>query len=260
MTIREKPSNLHNEYILQSVDMALQMIELLGRQTSLGVAEAAKQLGIGKSTAFRLLTTLEHRGFVKKDENAKFRLALKMVYLGSQVLDSFDIGRVAHPFLEELSRCVGETVHLVVLGDNNNACFIDKVVNQSSSFRMESTVGAQKPAYSTATGKVLLAYRDEGFQRSYARETQFCHYTEQTLRDGDALLRELANIRALGYGLDAEESEQGLFCIAAPIFDYSGQAVAAVSASGPSVRMIPRREEILQCVRDASRRISEALA
>lgn len=249
----------NSENILQSVDAALQMIELLGKHSPIGVADAAKMMGIGKSTAYRLLSTLEYRGFVKKDENAKFRLGLKVVYLGSLVLDTFDIVKVAHPHLEELSRRIEETVHLVVLEENNNACFIDKVVCQSTSFRMESTVGAQKSAYSTATGKVLLAFRDHAFQLAYASQTAFTRYTEHTLCDGEALLRELSHIRTQGYGFDAEESEEGLYCVAAPLFDYSGQAVAAISVSGPSVRMATRRDEIIRQLAETCRIISAEL-
>lgn len=260
MPTNDERIEFNSEYILQSVDHALQMVELLGAHAPMGVAEAAKLLGVGKSTAFRLLNTLEYRGFAKKDESAKYRLALKVAHLGSMVLDSFDIAKVAHPYLEELTRDVGETAHLVVLDENGNACFIDKVVCQNSSFRMESKVGAQKPAYSTATGKVLLAYRDGAYRQAYAEHTRFARFTEHTLHSGDALLAELADIRARGYGFDAEESEQGLFCIAAPVFDYTGQAVAAISASGLSGRMRKRRDEIIARVQETSQRISAELA
>lgn len=248
-----------SDYILQSVDHALQMMELLGKKSPIGVGEAAKILGMGKSTAFRLLSTLEYRGFVKKDTNSKYRLGLKVANLGAQVLDTFDISKIAHPHLEELSTAIGETVHLVILSENNNACFIDKVVCPNTSFRMESMIGAQKSAYSTGTGKVLLAYKDQAFQENYVRTIPLTKYTDKTIADKETLLAELKKIRALGYGFDEEESEQGLFCIAAPVFDYTGHAVAAISASGPSVRMRQKQELILDKIREISRRISAEL-
>ncbi len=248
-----------NDNLLQSVDHALQMLEVLSVNPSIGVGDAAKLMGIGKSTAFRLLSTLESRGFVKKDENAKYRLSLKIAYLGSLVLNTFDIARVAHPELESLSLSIGETVHLVVLDDRQQACFIDKVICPTTSFRMESTIGAQKSAYSTATGKVLLAYRDPSFQAQYAQSTAMRRYTAKTLTSPEALLNDLHAIRERGYGFDEEESEQGLFCVAAPVFDYTGAAVAAISASGPSERMQQKLNTVLTQLQDTCRRVSAEL-
>ena len=259
MTQNDGKPGRRNENLLQSVDHALQMIEVLAENPPLGVGDAARLLGTGKSTAFRLLSTLELRGFVKKDENAKYRLGLKVAHLGSLVINSFDIAKVAHAFLVELSAAIGETVHLVVLSENNQACFIDKVICANTSFRMESTIGSQKSAYSTATGKVLLAYRDQDQQEAYARNTALERYTVKTIASAEQLLCELQNIKARGYGFDEEESEQGLFCVAAPVFDYTGRAVAAISASGPSERMHQKLPFVLEQIRLASGRVSDEL-
>ncbi len=259
MTRNNGKTERKDQNLLQSVDHALQMIEVLGDNPSLGVGEAAKLLGTGKSTAFRLLSTLESRGFVKKDENAKYRLGLKVAYLGSLVINSFNIAKVAHSFLVELSSAIGETVHLVVLGENDQACFIDKVICPNTSFRMESTIGSQKPAYSTATGKVLLAYREQAEQEAYAHGTTLERYTQKTIADAGRLLHELQTIKARGYGFDEEESEMGLFCVASPVFDYTGHAVAAISASGPSERMHQKLDFVLEQIQITSRGITDEL-
>ena len=248
-----------NATVLQSVDNALAMIELLSTHMPLGVADAAKLLGLSKSSAFRLLSTLEARQFVRRDKNAKFYLGLKIANLGAKVLHSFDIAHIAHPFLEQLCVAIDETVHLVVLTDDYKACFIDKVVSTTTTFRMESSLGAHKPAHITGTGKVLLAYQSEDVIDRYLATTKLLQYTETSITQPDALRKILAEIRMKGYGIDDGESEQGLFCIAAPVFDENMKAIAAISASGPKERMQVKYDIILPNVKIVCAKVTQGL-
>lgn len=250
--------SIDSKYLLQSVNTALSVIEVLSKHSSMTLADVAKAASITKSTAFRILATLEYRGFVIKDNGAQYRLGLRIAKIGARVLEDMDIVKVVHPHLESLCEAVGETAHLVVL-TNDRACFIDKVSSTQSSFRMESIIGLQKSAYSTGTGKVLLAFSDEAYQEAYLQKVQFKAYTDHTITDAQTLRTELANIRSRGYGFDEGESERGLYCVAAPIFDYTGKAVASVSVSGPQERIKDNRAAILQCLLQETNRITKVL-
>jgi len=120
---------------------------------------------MGKSTAFRLLATLEGRSFVDKIENSKYRLGIKLASIGGIVLNRMEIIRVAHPFLVKLTEQSVETSHLVILYNNTKVQFIDKV-SSPSTIRMESRIGLVRSAHVIGTGKVLLAFQDEDFIRT----------------------------------------------------------------------------------------------
>lgn len=124
--------NLANDqYILQSVDNTLQVIELLSQNTDIGVAEISRELGLGKATVFRILTTLENRNFVKKDGLAKYQLGVKFAFFGSIVQEQFDYVSEIRPFLIELRDTFNETAHTAMI-DGENIVFVDKVLAKST--------------------------------------------------------------------------------------------------------------------------------
>lgn len=247
-----------SNYILSSVDNALQILDLLSTNYELSATEVGRRLNIAKSTAFRLLTTLESRGYVKKSTNNKYRLGMKFTYMGSIVLGRMEIIKYAHPFLEKLTKETNETTHLVILEEDNNVRFVDKVTSPST-IRMESFVGLKLPAYCTATGKVLLAYKDEDEIEEYLKTTNFVQYTQYTVKNAEELREILMQIRKNGYGVDANESEIGLTCYAAPILDPSGKAIAAISVSGPSERMYINRQKLISSTKSTASEISKSI-
>lgn len=252
-------SNGDNKYILQSVDNALRLIDVLCEFEEVGVTELSKIMGLGKSTAFRLLTTLENRGYVRKDEEtSKYRLGMKFAYVGTIVLDRMEITKYSRPYLEELTQKFNEASHLVTMEDDGNVRFIDKV-RGTSFVHMESVVGGKKPSYCTATGKVLLAHMPAERVLSYLQNQNFEQHTEKTTVDKDKLLEELKQIRDQGYSIDDEESEMGLTCYAAPIIDTSNQPIAAVSLSGPTSRMEKQKKEMIEEVVKTAKKISESI-
>jgi DNA-binding IclR family transcriptional regulator len=251
---KDKSSN----YILNSVDNALEVLDLLSNNYELGTTQISRILNIGKSTAFRLLATLENKGYVTKGTNNKYRLGMKFSYMGSIVLDRMEIIKHSHPYLQELSKDTKETTHLVILEDDNNVRFVDKVI-PASTIRMESFVGLKKPAYCTATGKVLLAYKDESFIEEYLRNTKFVQYTQYTVGGPKEFHEILKKIKQNGYSTDIDESEIGLTCYAAPILDPSGKAIAAISASGPSERMFDNKQRLIRSVMSTANKISNSI-
>lgn len=248
----------NDKYILQSVDNSLTVLELFGEYDELGVSEVAELMKIGKSTAFRILATLEHRNYLLKQNNLKYSLGMKVFSLGHVVKNRVAIRMMAHPYLQRLSKLTGETAHLVIWSDETQVVFVDKVLS-SASIRMDSYVGFIMNAHLTASGKSLLSVASEDQLRYYTEHTLFERKTPNTIMSADDLLQEIAVIRQNGYAIDNEESEQGLICYAAPIVDKLGTGLAAVSISGPSHRMFEQRENCIKCVKQIAKEISQAL-
>lgn len=248
----------NEKYILQSVDNALAILELLARHEELSALEVSGHMGMGKSTAFRLLTTLANRNFVTKTKESKYRLGLKLASLGSIVTDRIEIIAVAHQELAALTQACRETSHLVMWAGDGTIQFMDKVGTHSS-IQMGSMAGARMPAHLTATGKVLLAYRTAEEQEQYCGQANFEAVTPHSITNRDYLMNTLEEIRRNGFGFDFGESEVGLTCFAAPIMDFRGRAIAAVSLSGATERMLAQKEELLQKVTETAKAISAKL-
>lgn len=218
--------------------------------TEVGVSQVAELVGLHKSTAYRLLQTLESQGFVSKTERSKYVLGRKVFELGAV---AYAQGGFHGIVLEELGRLVertNETAHLAVL-DDAEVLYLEKVESQRT-LRMPSAVGRRQPADRTALGKVLLAHLDaRGLRR--LRELR-CEQFDEECADG--FMRHLQTVRANGYAVDHEEIELGLMCIAAPVTTLSGEVCAAVSLSGPTSRLHDDVEEKALLVRECAGALS----
>lgn len=252
-------SNTSDKYILQSVSNTLDVLDLLAEHKNLSVPEIAEHTGFGKSSVFRILATLESKNYVCKSEDARYSLDVKLVSIGQAAMNQNALIRYGHPFLEALTLASGETSHMAVLFQSIYCRFIDKVVS-SSTIHMDSHPGFFRRAHYMASGKVLLAYSPRILQETYADAVPFESMTKYSISSVEALLKELDEIKARGYAVDREESEYGLFCIAAPITNHTGQAIASVSISGPSTRMKEHAERNISLVTDTAASISQKLA
>ena len=233
------------ERFLQSVDNALKILELFTGSQELGVTDVSKTMGLGRSTAHRLLSTLENRGFVEQNPTTgKYRLGMKIVHIGASVLGRLNIVTECRPFLEQISDETGESSHLAFYS-RGEITFVDKVYGRNPAI-MSSMIGFKRPAYSTGTGKILLAHLPEQELDKYLRTAQLNRLTPMTITDTEKLRRSLEEIRENGYGEDQQESEEGLVCFAAPVRDRTGKVVAAMSVSGAVSRMNARREELIK--------------
>lgn len=243
---------------LQSVNNALHILESFSEDgPELGVSEISKRLGLGKSTVYRLLMTLERRGFVEQNPaNSKYRLGIKIVHLGAGVVRQMNIIKECRPYIEELSRITGESSHLA-LYSGGEITFVDKVTGDNPA-KMGSYIGLKKPAYCTATGKVLLAHLPETEQLEFLEKGNLQRLTPNTIVETEQLRRQLDQIRADGYAEDQQESEEGLVCFAAPVRNITGEVVAAISVSGAASRMNDGKEKFIALVKDTADRISKA--
>lgn len=244
---------------VQSIDRALSIVEEIARAgQDLGVTELARRLSLNKSTVHRLLSTLESRGYVEQNhETGRYGLGLKILELGSSAANRLALRDIARPVLEQLSRDLGEAVNLVVLS-GGEAVYIDKVETETM-IRMHFQLGKRSPLHCTAAGKVLLAHQGQPVER-VLREAELKRYTPNTITRVDRLAQHLAEVRQRGYAVDDEEQELGVRCVAAPVWDQEGRVAAAVSVSGPILRVTSERvPQIVAALTDATARISRRL-
>jgi len=222
---------------IQSVKRALNILSILSRHPEgLGVTEIAGKLDVAKSTAFRLLFTLQEEGYVQKDQQTdQYRLGLRLLQLGNEVAKSLDLRRVAHPHLKKLVELTGETTHLAIY-DKGEIVYIDKI-ESTATIRMYSQIGLRAPAHCTGLGKAILScLPEEEIDRLIATKG-LRKYTENTLVTRETLLEALRKAREDGYAFDEEEHELGVRCAAAPIFNHEGKVVAGLSIAGPTTRL-----------------------
>ncbi len=228
--------------VVQSVDRALLILELLSDyENGISISNISDQLDLHKSTIHRLLLTLNHKGYVEKTSENKYKLTLKLFELGNRIIEKLYIAVVARPYLQELTKETGEVSHLV-LREDTEVVYIDKV-EPNNRIRMFSRVGARNPIYCTSVGKAIMAYlTEEEFNRIWS-ETNIVKVTENTITYYEEMRKTLKEIRAKGYAMDEEENERGIRCIGAPLFNYRKEVIGAISVSGPTFRVTEEKIE-----------------
>jgi len=221
---------------LKSLRKAMRILECFSLQESrLSLTDIARKVGLPLSTTHRILATLRSVSLVEQEgDRDLYRLGLKLLELGSMVLANMEVHREALPFIEELSRESGETVHLGVF-DGSQVVSIEKM-DSPHGLASNVTVGKGAPAYCTAVGKALLAFQPEPVLEHVCRPG-LTRYTPRTITDPARLRRELVKIRTSGYAVDDEEHQPGVRCVAAPIRNFSGNVIASLSISGPATRI-----------------------
>jgi DNA-binding IclR family transcriptional regulator len=246
---------------VQAVSNALKILEILSNTPKYGVSELARILGCQKGSVFRLLSTLKNEGYITQDEeNEKYSLTLKLFKIGSNTVNNLDLNTVAFPIITRLSKLTSETIHRCII-ENNQLIYLQKIESTHAlKVTMMSRVGQSTPLYCTGVGKVLLAYQNIDTIQKYIQSTQFEKFTEHTVVDPQELTIELEKVRSYGIAYDNEEHELGVRCVAAPIFDQEGTILAALSISGPTVRMIDEKLKLMrELVKNATFEISTKL-
>ncbi len=244
--------------LVQSVDRALRILEFLARHGSMAVTEVAAELGVHKSTAFRLLAVLEGRGLVQQiGERGKYQLGFGIARLAGATTARLDLTQQSRPVSERLAAQVGETVNVAVL-ETDCAVNIDQVRGPAA-VSTHNWVGQRTPLHATSSGKILLAHaRPDDRDRILARPLD--RFTPGTVTDAAALRRELEETIRRGFAFTVEELELGLNAVAAPIRLYDGTVVAAISVSGPSYRVTRERiAELAAAVVAAAVEVSASL-
>src|SRR2546425_1143812 len=202
-----------------AVDRAITILEAAAeRRDGLTNSEISRKLAIPKSSASYILRTLERRGFLRRDrETGRYRLGLKVLSLGRDVLASLNIGEMAQPFMSSLVERVHMTSHLAVL-DQGEAVYVEKV-EASGFFKVNTWVGRRMFVHSTSVGKVLVAWMPRPEVEAILREKGLKKRTPRTIISQGRFFAELERVRAHGYAMDDEENSLGARCVAAPVFD-----------------------------------------
>ena len=229
-----------SDYVIQTVTNALRVLEAFRDKDELGVTELSRRLRLHKNNVFRLLATLESKGYVQQcADSDRYQLGVRCLELGYTYGRSGGLLRHARHILEGLVRATGETAHLGALRDFEVTHLDGEQPDQLVLTGLR--VGRRLPVHCTALGKVLLGFGDrllqERFDRLCAADGTLGARTAATITDRDKFFEHLRSVASQGFALDLEESETGLCCAAAPVFDASGRLVAALSVSGPAFRM-----------------------
>ncbi|WP_433112058.1 IclR family transcriptional regulator [Micromonospora sp. CA-246542] len=215
----------------EGVDRAMRVLELLAREPA-QLGGVATHLGVHKSTALRLLQTLEAGGFARR-ANGGWTVGLRLIDLAQQALDSLDVRAVARPHLAALGRDCGHTIHLAQVVDDD-LVYVDKIEARGQ-VRMYSRIGRTAPLHASGVGKVVLAYGPASRVSQLADGGTLPAYTPVTICDPAALRTELAAVAARGWAADDGEFEPLINCVAAPVRQADGAVTAAVSVTAPTV-------------------------
>jgi IclR family KDG regulon transcriptional repressor len=234
--VRREKSN----YIIRSVSHALDVLEqFLGDADELGVTELSKRLKLHKNNIFRLLATLESRGYIEQNKATEnYRLGLRSLHLGQAYVNRMGLLRQARPVMEALVKQAHESAYVAVARPNGMVPL--EVVEADQPVRVVSTIGDTLPLHATAVGKTQLAFATEEEQKARMPDT-LKRFTSKTVTERAALLQQLKAAVENGYAVDTGEHVEDVRAVAVPIKDYTGHVVGALAISGPAYRLTAER-------------------
>ncbi|WP_168794193.1 DNA-binding transcriptional regulator KdgR [Paraburkholderia aromaticivorans] len=218
-----------------SIGRVFAILGAIGDSGQIGISELSQRLGMSKTTVHRVIQTLKALGYVTQEvETERYRLTIRLFELGAKALESVDLVREADVEMRRIGEATREAVHLGAF-DEDAIIYIHKI-DADYGLRMQSRIGRRNPLHSTAIGKVLLAWMDPADAREVLSHVEFRKSTQKTLSSAEAVLNILPHVREQGYGEDNEEQEEGLRCLAVPVFDRFGRVIAGLSISFPTMR------------------------
>ncbi|MBI2940027.1 MAG: IclR family transcriptional regulator [Chloroflexi bacterium] len=244
---------------VQAIVHAFEVLDAFQGSSSYSVTELARQLRMHKSTAHRLLATLQRVGYVVQDEvTQRYHLGLKVLDLAASVSSTVDLRTRATPALQRLVATAQETVHLGVLIDGEVVCI--ESVPSARPIAVMRLVGKRGPAHVSSMGKVILAHQPDGVVEQVVTAKGLRRLTVHTIVDPVAFREHLKRVRAQGWAINAEEEELGFGCVAAPIWNHRGEVIAALSIAAPMGRLAgASRDRLVQLAVAGGQEISESL-
>jgi DNA-binding IclR family transcriptional regulator len=252
------------DYAILTVTNALRLLEEFRGEVEIGVAELARRLGLHKNNVFRLLATLEELHYIEQNAvTGRYRLGIATLQLGQAYSRSRPLLARGPVYLDALVAATEESAHLGVLDDFE----VVHVAGVTPSRLVASAlrVGRRLPVHCTALGKVLLGcapeLEREAFDKEIVARDGLVARTRRSIKDPDKFFEHIRTVAGQGFALDLEECEEGLACVAAPVYDYSGKVVAALSVSAPSSRVSEAAmlERVLPQLTSAAERLSREL-
>lgn len=218
--------------------------------------QLAEAIGVHKSTALRLLRTLEANRFVRRADAHHYRLGSALFDLANRALEDIDVRDAARAHIVELGAKTGHTIHLATFEDDQ-VVYVDKVDSRHP-VRMYSRVGRRTPVHCTAVGKAMVANWPQDQREELAHRLSYPKLTTSTITSAEDFLAELDRVHQRGYAVDRSEHEDFIHCIGAPVLDSRGGTAAAVSLSAPKV--VLDFDELIALVDDLLRTTSAVAA
>jgi DNA-binding IclR family transcriptional regulator len=216
---------------VKSADRTLDIFELLAAEPSgLTVSEISQRLSLARSSTHGLVRTLHARGYLMQNGGRRFHLGARLIQLGLNVVDRLELRSAARGPLERLVAATHDTA-LLVVPDRGDLLYVDKVLSDARDVRTDPRVSSQRPLQCSSLGKALLAALDDRGVEEIIERIGLERATEYSLTDRDALMQDLAETRARGYSVDAQEALLGVWCVGAPVRDHTGRSIAAISLS-----------------------------
>jgi len=250
-----------SRYYIEALGRGLQILEAFSEQSaSLSLTEITSTVGLGKSTVFRFVYTLEKQGYLDRDpETKRYRPGLKVLRLGFAVLNNLEITQIAQPYLKALSAKCGETTNMTIRDGKEIIYVVRNKTQQVVSVNLQ--LGSRLPTYCTSMGKAQLIDLSRDELRDLLGEGPYPVMGPNTITTLDALVTELDKVRQQGYAINDEEVAVGLRSVAAPVRGDGGQVVVGINISVPSGRVSRQELEMVLApmVVDAAHQISLAL-
>jgi DNA-binding IclR family transcriptional regulator len=214
---------------------------------------------MSKTTVLRLLSTLIQCGYIRRDQdNLRYKLGFKVLTLAAEFQKSIAWKEEAFPFIKQLQQTSGETINLAVI-DGTDVVYIERI-ESTQIVRASVRVGKRLSIHCTALGKAILAHLDNTSIQRIIDEVDFVSLTANTISNKDVFMQCLEKVRREGYAVDDEENQEGVRCIAAPIFNWNNQVIGAVSVSGPTLRIsMEHLSELAPEVKETANNISRSI-
>lgn len=244
---------------VRAVERTIDILQAFtAERQELSLSEIALAADLPKTTAYRILSTLEQRNLVVLDaRQGKYRLGYEFIRMGSIAQAGNSLPRVSRADMEWVTKQTGQTCNLYIRDGMERRCIAQ--VEGTEYVRRFSYLGAKFPLYCGA-GKLLLAYAEPEFREAYFHTVKLERYTDNTVMDKDKLLRELDEIRAAGYSATRGERDALTAMVAVPLFDYTGRAVATITVSGPVYLFTEENvQHYRACLTEAAGKISSKL-
>ena len=247
-----------NQQVLSSVKNALRILRSFSlNEPEKKVSSLAEELGLGKSTVSRLLATLASEGFVIKDQTTRtYGLGLSILNLNTVLTSKIEVNRESLPILQQLVDSLSETAHIATLA-GTDVVYLNRI-DCRQPVSILSHIGRRNPVHCTSSGKVLLAYQSKTVISQFI-ERGLERYSAYTITDPDEFRAVLQTIRANEYATSSSEIREGTASVAAPIRDYTGRVVYAVTVVGPARRLNVQSAAVINKVKEAARDISGRL-
>lgn len=235
-----------DQYLLQTVDNALAVLDLLAETDRLPLTEIAARVGHGKTMTYRLLCTLENRGYLVRGEDNRYGLGMRLFTLGNKVLAGKTFLPLVQPLLDELTQRVQETTHFVTWENHSHVILLYEAQPEQSLRAVSDKSLQSRPLHMTSTGVALLSAAADEEVEAYTNAMLFEQKTEFSFSTKEQLLEDIAFVRKHGYAINNQRYEKGMVSISVPVIPKTAKLVEfAISVSGPSTRLLEGQKGIV---------------